>query len=204
MLSTVILSCGIVWNLLFGCSAEDHVPATNTIIQTQQMHEQTEQQRIQSQQQVEQQRIQAGLERAAIHATSVAYNAQLRADVERFTQDAVTQRNLQMQVHASERLHAEERARTERQSNMMMLFASMVITGGIVATVWVLKEGGTHVSPDRDSDNEDDHPFDLPRASPRRFKEAADGHGWDGWQVVTDGSRMIGEDHNGKQWLLED
>ena len=193
MLATAIASCGIVWSLVFGCSNEDHVPVTNTIIQANQQKQQTEQQRIQAQQQTEQDRLRASVERAAIQATASAHNASVQASIAATEVEAERQRNYDTQLFLSDRFAWQERAKTERQFNLIILLVSIVATAGVVAAIWIIKG---HPGPPVHRS--------LPRASSLHFRQVADRHNWEGWKVESDGKRLVGTDHNGKQWLLGD
>ena len=180
MIASFILSCGAIWYLLFGCSSEEHVPVTNTIIETNRQEEETEQKKIEAQ-----------TEQAEIRATAEAHNMKVHESINKYYQDSLAERNLQMQVHASERLHAEQRARTERQQNLIILFTSIVLTAGAVSIVYILK-----------SETNSSQQAMLPSMTTYQFRANAELDEWSGWEVLKQGRTFIGVTPNKKQYRL--
>ena len=175
MLATIFLACGGLWWLIFGCADESHVPVTNTIIQTEQMQQQTEQQRIQAQ-----------TEQAAIHATAQAQQWHQQTERAAIVEGALTARNYQTHLFLTEQARTEQRARTERQNALMMFFALLAVVGGVVVIAVALvsnQSQGVTLPP---------IPAQLPTVGTNRFITMATQDGWDGWDVVEYQGREIG------------
>lgn len=171
MLATVFLACSLFQWLLWGCPAEPGQPLTNTIIQTQQMQQQTEQQRIQ-----------AETARAAIQATAQAEQWSQETKQAALALHAATEQHETTQVFLNDRFAWKERERTERQWNLIMLFGFLALVAGGVAVVWMWPQ--RHQPP----------PVMLPRISvgdlgvmsPQKFVANAEQAGWHGYDIVED------------------
>ncbi len=175
MLATIFLACGGIWWLIFGCADESHIPVTNTIIQTEQIQQQTEQKRIH-----------AATERAAIQATAQAHQWSQQTEQTAITQAALSERNYQTHLFLTEQARTEQWARTERQNALMMFFALVAVVGGVVVIVIALassRRQGVTLPP---------IPKQLPTVGTNRFIAMATQDGWQGWDVVEHEGSEIG------------